>query len=182
MSDPRTPGSGNSMWSHMLAVKGEEYLRKLVAQKLFVARDLRLLGENLTTGKIAVTVGIGYSELLPFIQASLPVAPLPYPKEGLYTTGGYGHLMAIKNAPHPNAAKVFVNWLLSKEGQEVFDRGMGVGSRRYDVPTKWLKDFGVIASKDSLSVEQFYLLENQSEDKVNRMREPSAALARKLLE
>ena len=41
INDPRTPGSGNAMWSHMLSVKGEEYLRKLVAQKLFVARDLR---------------------------------------------------------------------------------------------------------------------------------------------
>ncbi len=182
ISDPRTPGSGNSMWSHMLSVKGESYLKKLVAQKLFVARDLRLLGENLSKGKIAVTVGIGYSELLPFIQAGLPIAPLPYPKEGLYTTGGYGHLMAIKNPPHPNAAKVFVNWLLGKDGQEIFDRGMGVGSRRYDVATKWLKEYGVIASKDALTVEQFYRLENQSEDKVNRMREPAAALARKLLE
>jgi ABC-type Fe3+ transport system substrate-binding protein len=182
ISDPRTPGSGNSMWSHMLSVKGEEYLRKLVAQKVFVARDLRLLGENLTKGKIAVTVGIGYSELLPFIQAGLPVAPLPYPKEGLYTTGGYGHLMAIKNPPHPNAAKVFVNWLLGRDGQEIFGRGMGVGSRRYDVATKWLKDFGVIASKDALTVEQYYRLENQSEDKINRMREPAAALARKLLD
>lgn len=182
ISDPRTPGSGNSMWSHMLSVKGEEYLKKLVAQKVFVARDLRLLGENLTKGKIAVTVGIGYSELLPFIQAGLPIAPLPYPKEGLYTTGGYGHLMAIKNPPHPNAAKVFVNWLLGKDGQEIFGRGMGVGSRRYDVATKWLKEFGVIASKDALTVEQYYRLENQSEDKINRMREPAAALARKLLD
>jgi ABC-type Fe3+ transport system substrate-binding protein len=182
LSDPRTPGSGNSMWSHMLSVKGEEYVKKLVAQKVFVARDLRQLGENLTKGKIAVTVGIGYSELLPFIQAGLPIMPLPYPKEGLYTTGGYGHLMAIKNPPHPNAAKVFVNWLLGKDGQEIFGRGMGVGSRRYDVATKWLKEFGVIASKDALTVEQYYRLENQSEDKVNRMREPAAALARKLLD
>ena len=181
INDPRTPGSGNAMWSHMLSVKGEEYLRKLVAQKLFVARDLRLLGDNLSRGKIAVTLGIGYSELLPFIKAGLPVAPLPYPKEGLYTTGGYGHLMVIKNPPHPNAAKVFANWLLGRDGQEIFGRSMGVGSRRLDVDTKWLKEFGVIASKDSLTVEQFYRLENQSEEKVYKLREPSAAAARRLL-
>jgi iron(III) transport system substrate-binding protein len=181
LSDPRTPGSGNSMWSHMLSVKGEEYLKKLVAQKLLVARDLRLLGENLGKGKIAVTVGIGYSELLPFIKAGLPVAALPYPKEGLYTTGGYGHLMVIKNPPHPNAAKVFINWLLGRDGQEIFGRGMGVGTRRLDIDTKWLKEFGVIASKDGLTVEQFHRLENQSEDKVYKLREPGAAAARKLL-
>jgi iron(III) transport system substrate-binding protein len=181
ISDPRTPGSGNSMWSHMLSVKGEEYLKKFVAQKLFVVRDLRLLGENLSSGKIAVTLGIGYSELLPFIKAGLPVVPLPYPKEGLYTTGGYGHLMVIKNPPHPNAAKVFANWLLGRDGQEIFSRSMGIGSRRFDVDTKWLKEFGVIASKDSLTVEQFYRLENQSEEKIYKLREPAAAAARRLL-
>jgi iron(III) transport system substrate-binding protein len=181
ISDPRTPGSGNSIWSHMLSVKGEEYLKKLVEQRLFVARDLRLLGENLSTGKIAVTLGIGYSELLPFIKAGLPVVPLPYPKEGLHTTVGSGNLMVIKNPPHPNAAKVFANWLLGSDGQEIFGRSMAAGSRRLGVETKWLKKLGVIASKDSLTVEQFYRLENQSEEKVYKLREPAAAAARRLL-
>jgi iron(III) transport system substrate-binding protein len=181
ISDPRTPGSGNSMWSHMLSVKGEEYLKRLVAQKLYVARDLRLLGENLTKGKVAITVGIGYSELLPFIKAGLPVTPLPVPKEGVYATGGYGHVTILKNSPHPNATKVFVNWLLGKDGQEIFSRAMGVGTRRLDVDTKWLKEFGVIAAKDGLTIEQYFRLENQSEEKIYKLREPGAAVARKLL-
>jgi iron(III) transport system substrate-binding protein len=181
ISDPRTPGSGSSMWSYMLYIKGEEYLKRFVAQKLFVTRDLRLLAENLVKGKIAVTSGIAYSEYLPFIKANLPVAPMPVPKEGLYATGGYGHLTILKNAPHPNAAKVFVNWLLGKDGQEIFSRAMGVGTRRLDVDTKWLKEFGVIAAKDGLTLEQYYKFENQSEEKIYKIREPGAAMARKLL-
>ena len=97
ISDPRTPGSGSSMWSYMLYIKGEEYLKRLVAQKLFITRDLRLLAENLAKGKIAVTSGIGYSEFQPFIKANLPVVALPVPKEGLYASGGYGHLVVLKN-------------------------------------------------------------------------------------
>jgi iron(III) transport system substrate-binding protein len=181
ISDPRTPGLGNSMWSYMLSVKGEEYLKNLVAQKLFVVREPRLLGENLSSAKIAITMGIGYSELLPFIKAGLPVVPLPYPKEGLYTTGGNGHLMAIKKPPHPNAAKVFANWLLGRDGQELFGRTMAVGSRRLNVDTNWLKEFGVIGSKDSLTVEQFHRLENDSEEKFYELREQGAAAARRLL-
>lgn len=181
LSDPRTPGSGNSMWSHMLNVKGEEYLKRLVDQQLFVTRDLRLLGENLARGKIAVTVGIGYSELLPFIKAGLPVAPLPTPEEGLYATGGYGHLTILKDGPHPNATKVFVNWLLGRDGQEIFSRAMGVGTRRLDVDTLWLKKFGVLAAKDGLTIEQYNRLENQSEEKIRTLREPGAAMARRLL-
>src|SRR5215467_2536730 len=181
ISDPRTPGSGSSMWSYMLYIKGEEYLKKFVAQKLFVTRDLRLLAENLAKGKIAITSGIGYSEFLPYIKADLPVTPLPVPKEGLYVSGGYGNLTILKNQPHPNATKVFVNWLLGHDGQEVFSRGMGVGSRRLDIDTKWLREFGVIAAKDGMTLEQFYKLENQSEEKIYKVREPGAAMARKLL-
>jgi iron(III) transport system substrate-binding protein len=182
ISDPRTPGSGSSMWSYINYIKGEEYLKRLVAQKLFVTRDLRLLAENLAKGKIAVTSGIAYSEFLPFIKAGLPVTPLPVPKEGLYVSGGYGHLTILKNPPHPNATKVFVNWLLGRDGQEVFSRAMGVGSRRLDVDTKWLKEFGVIAAKDvPLTMEQFHKLENQSEEKIYKIREPGSAVARKLL-
>jgi iron(III) transport system substrate-binding protein len=181
INDPRTAGSGSSMWSYMLYIKGEEYLRRFVAQKLFITRDLRLLADNLAKGKIAVTSGIGYSEFVPFIKASLPVTPLPVPSEGLYISGGYGHLTILKNQPHPNATKVFVNWLLGKDGQEIFSRGMGVGTRRLDVDTKWLRDFGIIAAKDGLTLEQFYKLENQSEEKVYKIREPGAMMARKLL-
>jgi len=182
ISDPRTPGSGSSMWSYMNYIKGEEYLKRLVAQKLFVTRDLRLLADNLAKGKIAVTSGIGYSEFLPFIKAGLPVMPLPVPKEGLYVSGGYGHVTILKNPPHPNATKVFVNWLLGRDGQEIFSRGMGVGSRRLDIDTKWLKEFGIIASKDvPLTMEQFHKLENQSEEKIYKVREPGAVVARKLL-
>jgi hypothetical protein len=40
---------------------------------------------------------------------------------------------------------------------------------------------GVTAAKDALTLDQYYKRENQSEDKINRLREPAAALARKLL-
>ena len=181
ISDPRTPGSGSSMWSHMLYIKGEEYLKRFVAQKLFITRDLRLLAESLAKGRIALTSGIGYSEFSPFLKANLPVTPLSVPQEGLYASGGYGHLVILKNQAHPNATRVFVNWLLGRDGQEVFARAMGVGTRRLDIDTKWLKDYGVIAAKDGLTIEQFYKMENQSEEKIHKIREPGAAMARKLL-
>ena len=181
-SDPRTPGSGASVWSFLLQVKGEEYLKKLVAQKLFIGRDLRLLAENLAKGRVSHTLGIGYTEFLPFLKAGLPVKTLPIPREGLYATAGYGSLVVIKNGPHPNAAKVFVNWLLGKEGQEIFTRTMGEATRRLDVDTKWMKEFGVLAAKDGLTLEQYYRMENQSEERIYKVRDPGAELARKLLD
>lgn len=182
LSDPRTPGSGASIWSYMMLIKGEDFLKKLVAQKMVLARDLRLLAENLAKGRVAIALGIGYSESLPFIKAGLPVSALPTPKEGLYTTGGYGHLTIIKNPPQPNATKVFVNWLLGKEAQDIFSRAMGAPTRRLDVDTRWSREVGVVAAKDGLTLEQFYRMENQSEERIYKIRDPAAALARKLFD
>jgi ABC-type Fe3+ transport system substrate-binding protein len=180
--DPRTPGSGASMWSYLREIKGEEYLKRLVGQKLFINRDQRLLAESLAKGKIAVVIGLTYYSYAPFIKAGLSVQPLPAPKEGLYISGGSGHLVALKNLPHPNAAKIFANWFLSQEGQQIYSKALVQGTRRLDIDTKWLKEIGVIAAKDILTLDQYYKRENQSEEKINRMREPAAALARKLLD
>jgi iron(III) transport system substrate-binding protein len=180
--DPRTPGSGTSIWSFLWQLKGEAYLKKLVSQKMFISRDQRVLAENLAKGKIALVVGLTYYSFLPFIKAGLPVKPLPNPRDEVYVSGGSGHLTIIKGAPHPNATKAFVNWFLGKDGQEIFSKAMGQGTRRLDVDTQWLKEFGVIAAKDSLTPDQYPKLENQSEEKVFKVREPAAELARKLLD
>ena len=179
--DPRTAGSGASTWSYLREIKGEEFLKRFVDQKLAVSRDQRVLAEILAKGKLALVLGLTYYSYAPFIKVGLPVAPLPSPKEGVYVAGGSGHLVVLKNAPHPNAAKVFVNWFLSREGQEVYCRAMHQATRRLDVDVKWLRPFGVIPAKDALTVEQYHKLENQSEDKINRLREPAISLARKLL-
>jgi ABC-type Fe3+ transport system substrate-binding protein len=181
IGDPRAPGWGNSIWSRMLSIKGEEYMKKFVAQKLFVSRDLRALAERTAHGKLAVALGIPYSGFARFITAGLPVSPLPVPKEGLFVGGGYGHLMIFKSQPHPNATKVFVNWLLGRDGQELYSRTMGLGSRRLDVNTRWLREFGVIAAKDFLPADQFSQYENQSAEKVLKLRQLGAAAARRLL-
>ena len=50
------------------------------------------------------------------------------------TTLSGGSVWIFKNAPNPNAAKLFVNWLLSKEGQTVWnEKALVENSRRTDV-------------------------------------------------
>src|SRR5918999_1163233 len=169
--DPRTPGSGASMWSYLREIKGEDFLKRLVEQKPALSRDQRVLAEILAKGKLAVVLGLTYYSYAPFIKAGLPVAPLPIPKEGVYVSGGSGHLAVLKDAPHPHAARVFTNWFLSREGQDVYSRALRQATRRLDVETGWLRENGVIAAKDALTMEQYYKRENQSEEKINRLRE-----------
>jgi ABC-type Fe3+ transport system substrate-binding protein len=61
-------------------------------------------------------------------------------KEGAALSAGQGFLTLINQAPHPNAAKVFVNWFLSREGQLNFQRALAQAeegspdSLRTDIP------------------------------------------------
>jgi len=57
---------------------------------------------------------------------------------GLIAQGGMVNLM--NGAPHPNAARVFINWLLSREGQITAQRALAaygsdaLDSLRIDIP------------------------------------------------
>ena len=85
---------------------------------------------KLVRGEIAVFGwGEGTSPLKPFLEGA-PIKPLAL-KEG--------HLVkpmkavAIKNAPHPNATKVFLNWILSREGQAIIAKETQLEPIRNDV-------------------------------------------------
>jgi ABC-type Fe3+ transport system substrate-binding protein len=180
-SDPRIPSSGQSIWSFMWELKGEEFLKKLVQQELFITRDLRQLADALGKGKVAIAFGLGRSQADPFVSAGLPLKPVPAPKEGLPASNSIGVVGIIKNPPHPNATKVFINWFLSKDGQDWYGRIMENGSRRLDVDTKWLKEIGVSAAKDTLTVAEYHRLRNHLEDKYSKVRVPAGKFAEKIL-
>lgn len=175
--DPRTPGAGTATWAFFLKIKGEEWLKKLAAQEMFLSRDQRQLADSLAKGKVAITIGLTYYTFSPFLKAGLPIKPLPDMKEGTYTSCGSSATSIVKNSPHPNATKVFVNWLFSKEGQELYGKAMGQATRRLDVDTKWMAEHGVRASKDFLSIEENNRLENYGEDIINNYWAKSTKIA-----
>jgi ABC-type Fe3+ transport system substrate-binding protein len=180
-SDPRVPSSGQSIWSFMWEIKGEEFLKKLVEQDLFVTRDLRQLTDALAKGKVVLAFGIGRSQAEPFVKAGLPIKPAPAPKEGLPASNSFGVIGIIKDPPHPNAVKVFINWFLSREGQDWYGKIMQNGTRRLDVDTKWLKALGVDAAKDALTVQEYHRVRNHLEDKYTKVRMPGGKFAETIL-
>jgi ABC-type Fe3+ transport system substrate-binding protein len=179
--DPRTAGAGQSSWAHLWRIKGEDFLRNLAKQELFMSRNRRQLAEALTHGKVAVTFGVSQYEYLPFVQAGLPVKKLPPFQEGEPASSGAGNIGIVKNPPHPNATKVFINWLLGKEGQELWTKIMEQPTRRLDVETKSLIEKGVDPAKDTLSIEQFHRVQNYMEDRCMTVRAPASQFAETIL-
>jgi ABC-type Fe3+ transport system substrate-binding protein len=181
-ADPRVPGSGQGIWSFMWDIKGEEFLKKLAQQELFLSRDSRQLADALAKAKLAVAFGLGRVPVSPFVDAGLPLKPVPAPKEGLPASNGFGVLGVIKNPPHPNATKVFVNWFLGKEGQDWYGRTLENGTRRLDVETRWLRDLGINAAKDTITVQEYNRVRNHLEDKYTKVRLPAGKFAETILQ
>ncbi len=116
------------------------------------------------------------------MKAGLSVKPFPTLKEGTYVSTGNGGSVVIKDPPHPNATKVFINWLLSQNGQKTYIKAFGQATRRLDVESKWMPKIGVRPAKDFLTVEDFHKGENQSQEKYRTIRAPALKFARKLFD
>jgi len=146
INDPVPAGAGQAVvrWIfHSLGLEqATDYLRKIRAQAGAVGRDQRQQVEWVARGKYAILFGPDHltAQQLP----GLKLGVLPDLRDiGGSTTAGFGSLMLINRTPHPNAAKVFINWLLGKEGQTAFSKASGYGSQRVDVPTDHLPDYSL---------------------------------------
>lgn len=136
MNDPTTTGTGHSrVWGLKMA-RGEDFLRRLVEQKPVVSRDQRLLTEWIAQGKYAIGIAVPESVAGEFIKAGARMTAA-LAEEANITTG-IGAVSLINRAAHPNAARVFLNWILTREGQSIFARLANHGSRRVDVDNEWL--------------------------------------------
>jgi ABC-type Fe3+ transport system substrate-binding protein len=97
---------------------GPEFLRRFHANTdMTVLRSNEQLLDWLSTGKYSF--GIGARDVDTAMMQGLPLNQfLPGSlKEGSSVTAYNGTLSFFNRAPNPNAAKVAVNWLLSREGQ-----------------------------------------------------------------
>ena len=89
--------------------------------------------------------------LEPGLEDGAPIG-FVYPKSGTATNDGY--VMVSARAPHPNAGKVFVNWLMSAPGQLVLQEQGGLPVTRPGVaPTKFVPATSALSNAvDSLTI------------------------------
>jgi ABC-type Fe3+ transport system substrate-binding protein len=118
--DPFLPGpiSAAQIFFYKNADLGPEFVRRLYADtEITILRSNEQLMDWLSAGKYAF--GIGARDVDKAILQGMPVMQfLPGSlKEGSSVTAYNGTVSYFTRAPHPNAAKVAVNWLLSREGQ-----------------------------------------------------------------
>lgn len=121
---------------------GPQLLQRLLGEMdLTASRDVRQIGDWLATGKFAISIFTTYSRtgLDVAKKQGLPVdwfGPKNF-KEGIALSNANGNVCLINKAPHPSAARLAINWLLSREGQTAFQKISNPGisnSLRVDIP------------------------------------------------
>lgn len=138
MDDPTISGSGSATFSALASgLMDVNYLRELAKQDLVITRDRRLMGEWVARGKYPIGIAIDDAVQTELIRAGAPIK-LISPVEGNYITASSGGVGVVNKMPHQNAAKAFVNWVLSQDGGTAFSKIYGGQSARTDVPTDHL--------------------------------------------
>ena len=109
----------DSSWmAVMLEIMGEQegigFMKKLAAKDLYMRENKNLLTQLLAAGEFPVLANTYLESFVKIQKAGAPIEWVP----GRNPIPASTHLLGIyAHARHPNAAKLFVDFLLSKEGQ-----------------------------------------------------------------
>ncbi len=137
--DPRWKGSVNAKvatsglqhvtWFEMKQLYGDEYWAKFAELQPRVFDSYVQQFDRMVSGQDMLVNTAQYSAYLQFKAKGAPVA-FVFPTEGVTVTPGVWGVVA--NTPHPEAAKLFMDWLLSSPGQAAYDQVAFLSSPRED--------------------------------------------------
>jgi iron(III) transport system substrate-binding protein len=132
--DPLTYGAGSQVNSYFYLTFGADYVKKLYRdQKPVLSRNARQSMQWLAEGSYPILLGPDTAEMINFKRLGYQIeAVLPTDGPSMLT-GGWGLVCLMNNAPHPNAARLFVNWFAGHAGQETFANATQSVSLRSDI-------------------------------------------------
>ena len=137
--DPAVPGSGQS-YASLMRTLGDDDLRKLlVDQKAMLFAQQAQIIEAMARATVRFGIGPSVGSLIaPYVQAgAIKQADIQAfgnkPEVSIISIGG-NCLYVINQRPHPNATRVFVNWMLQKDVQLSLAKAIEQDSRRQDIP------------------------------------------------
>jgi iron(III) transport system substrate-binding protein len=110
---------------------GWKYIEALGKNNISLERGHAGMAQKVAAGEYAAA-----TEMSDFHMKNLRNASASVPVRGIWPTEGVPQepwtAGILKRAPHPNAAKLFLDFLLSKEGQTLYASAMGWTSARTD--------------------------------------------------
>jgi iron(III) transport system substrate-binding protein len=120
---------------------GREFIKRFFSEMDIVySRDERQMIDWLAAGKFHIAFFVTDVEDAAKQGLSVKFFEPGHFKEGAFVGPSQGGVNLFKNAPHPNAARVAINWLLSREGQDTYQR---VYAKLHDVRQSMREDISM---------------------------------------
>ena len=132
--DPSMAGTGANQAALLYTLFGEDFVEKLfVDQQPLISRERRQLTDAVLRGSYPITFGAEDGEIERLRAEGMPVKAI-FSLEDLPGVISGGNMVALLDqAPHPNAARIFVNWMATKEATEIYGRALKMVPARADV-------------------------------------------------
>jgi ABC-type Fe3+ transport system substrate-binding protein len=137
------PWSAGYGWNEYYLGKktyGMDWVTKMQAQNVSFSPDTNNGPNVIARGEDSILLAnLGSDTAVRLIHDGQPLKAI-WPDD--FTYGSANGFDVIKSAPHPNAAKVFVNWWFSQAGQQFYN-DLGQWPNRSDLQPKedWMKGF-----------------------------------------
>lgn len=122
-----------NMLSIMGREKGLEFMKKLSKQNIQFRFGKLLMANLVAAGEIPVFLTASGHTMEQLREKGAPVKWVPIDP----LIGQIGSMGITSHAAHPNAAKLFVNFLSSKEGQELISNSFGKNPTRVDTKHRY---------------------------------------------
>ena len=139
-NDPLTPSSGETFALVMRKLLGDDGLKTFIESQVVFTANMMDLVDKMARGQFAMSLGPSMDSFLKrYKDAGLDFDIRPLGNTvtfGAYSNSGGSNLIMMKDAPHPNAAKVFVNWMLSKDVAARLAKAQNQDTNRADVPSQ----------------------------------------------
>ena len=132
--DPTRPGPGSNAVSYYMRMKGEKFVIDLIkGQQAKLTRNRRQLVDWLAQGRYPIALAASINEIARLRREGFQIAAVQPSDIMPYDAPGSGVLALFTNAPHPKAAQLFLNWMLTKEGMQLYQDLEGMPVTRTDV-------------------------------------------------
>lgn len=132
--DPRVSGPGQAEATRFYLQLGEEFVRGLyIGQRPVFSRDKRQVVDWLARGVYPVSISAETEFVVELKKQGFPVDMIALPDAPGTLTAGNGLLALMNRAPHSSAARLFVNWIASREGLELLGRARQKPTTRSDI-------------------------------------------------
>ncbi|HLY66257.1 MAG TPA: extracellular solute-binding protein [Chloroflexota bacterium] len=149
LDDPRRPGPGQAtfIFFYLQPDLGADFIQAIAKQNITLQNDYQTEVDSVGQGRTPLMIGAADNLIEARIKQGAPIGIVPAAqlKEGTDVSSANGNVSVFNKAAHPNATKVYVNWLLTQQEQEVYAKANGFTDARVDVNGDWTEPWRVPA-------------------------------------